>query len=98
METGFITAESPVQKDTSGGANLAALLGGIRTEGRTAVTASVEEFGKNTRVRLNFVDKRTRSGAYGQRAADEKPIEDPTIYNNAFEKISEAIFIRKAQK
>ncbi len=98
LETGFITAESPTREDKSGGAVFAAVFGGIRTEGKTAVTASIEEFGKDTRVRLNFVDKRARSGAYGQRAADEAPIEDPKVYNNAFEKIGEAIFIRKAQK
>jgi type IV pilus biogenesis protein CpaD/CtpE len=98
METGFITAESPTQQDRSGGAVFAALLGGVRTEGKTAVTASIEEFGKDTRVRLNFVDKRARSGSYGQRASDETPILDPKVYSNAFEKISESIFIRKAQK
>lgn len=99
METGFITAESPTIQDRSGSAMAAAFFAGVRTEGKTAVTASIEEFGKDTtRVRLNFVDKKQRSGAYGQRAADELPVEDPIIYNNAFEKISEAIFIRKAQK
>ncbi len=99
METGFITAESPTKQDKSGGAAFAAILGGVRTEGKTAVTASIEEFGKiSTRVRLNFVDKKQRSGAYGRRATDEAPIEDALIYNSAFEKISEAIFIRQAQK
>ena len=99
LETGFITAESPIVQDKSGAAMAAAIFGGVRTEGKTAVTASIEEFGKDsTRVRLNFVDKKQRSGAYGQRAADEIPVENPVLYNNAFEKISEAIFIRKAQK
>lgn len=99
LETGFITAESPTQRDTSGGAALAAFFGGVRTEGKTAVTASIEEFGKkSTRVRLNFVDKKLRSGAYGQRAADETPVEDPAVYERAFDKIGEAIFIRSAQK
>ena len=98
LETGFISADSPIQQDRSGGAAFALLLGGVRTEGKTSVTAAVEEFGKDSRVRLNFVDKRARSGSYGQRAADETAVEDPKIYNNAFEKIGEAIFIRKAQK
>lgn len=98
LETGFISAESPIKQDKSGAAAFAAIMGGVRTEGRTAVTASVEEFNKSTRVRLNFVDKKLRSGAYGQRAADEAPIEDPKIYENAFDKIGEAIFIRLGQK
>lgn len=98
LETGFISAESPIQQDSSGAAAFAAILGGIRSESKTAVTASVEEFNKTTRVRLNFVDKKTRSGAYGQRATDESSVEDPKIYANAFEKIGEAIFIRLGQK
>lgn len=98
LETGFISAESPTQTDKSAVAVFNSILGGIRSEGKTAVTASVEEFGKETRVRLNFVDKRVRSGVYGQRAADELPVEDSKVYNNAFEKIGEAIFIRRAQK
>ena len=98
IETGVITAQSPVRQDTSGAAVFAALAG-VRTEGRTYVTASIEEFGaKQSRVRLNLVDKRFRSGAYGQQATDETPIEDPKIYERAFDKIGEAIFIRKAQK
>jgi hypothetical protein len=99
LDTGVITAQSPTKQDTSGGAAFAAAFAGVRTEGRTYVTASVEDFNaKQTRVRLNFVDKRFRSSSYGQQATDEQPIHDVKIYSNAFEKISEAIFIRSAQK
>lgn len=99
MDTGVITAQSPTKQDTSGSAAFAAVLGGVRTEGRTYVTASVEDFNtKQTRVRLNFVDKRFRSSTRGQTATDENPIENPKFYENAFEKIGEAIFIRSAQK
>lgn len=99
LETGFITAESPTVKDKSGGAVFDALFGGIRTEVKTAVTASVEDLvPTSTKVRLNFVYKKARSGAYGQRASDDTPIQDPKAYETAFEKIGEAIFIRTAQK
>lgn len=99
LETGVITAQSPTKQDTSGGATMNAIFGGIRTEGRTYVTASVEDFNsKQTRVRLNFVDKVFRSARTGQQATDETPIQNPKIYENAFEKISEAIFIRTSQK
>lgn len=99
LETGVITAQSPTKQDTSGSAAFAAAFGGVRTEGRTYVTASVEDFNaKQTRVRLNFVDKRFRSARTGQQATDETPIHDSKIYANAFEKIGEAIFIRSAQK
>ncbi len=98
FETGFITAESPNRQVDSASARMALLFGGVRTEGKTAVTVSIEEFSPNkTRVRLNLVDRQIRSGAYGQRAADDTPIEDPKIYESAFDKIGEAIFIRQAQ-
>ena len=97
LDTGFITGESPVQQDSSGGAVFAAIFGGVRTEQRTAVTATVEGISdKLTRVRLNFVVRQKRSGAYGQTASDDKPVNDPKIYENAFNKIDEAIFIRKS--
>lgn len=99
LDTGFITAESPNQQDTSGRAVFAAIFGGVRTETKTAVTASIEQLKPNlTRVRLNFVNRQRRSGAYGQSASDDTPVEDPTVYQNAFDKIGEAIFIRSSQK
>jgi hypothetical protein len=98
LDTGFITAESPNKKVESGAAMMAMLFSGIRTEGKTAVTVSIEEISpKKTRVRLNLVDRQLRSGAYGQRASDDTPIEDPKVYESAFDKIGEAIFIRQAQ-
>jgi hypothetical protein len=98
LDTGFITAESPNKQVDSGAAMMALLFSGIRTEGKTAVTVSIEEISpKKTRVRLNLVDRQLRSGAYGQRAADDTPIEDPKVYESAFDKIGEAIFIRQAQ-
>lgn len=99
LETGLITAESPTQQDTSGSATFAAVMGGVRTEGKTVVTASVEEFGaKSTRVRLNFVNKQFRSARNGQTATDDRAVQDAKPYQTAFEKIGEAIFIRQAQK
>lgn len=98
LDTGFITAESPNKQVDTTAATFALLFGGVRTEGKTAVTVSIEEISpKKTRVRLNLVDRQTRSGAYGQRAADDTPIEDPKVYETAFDKIGEAIFIRQAQ-
>lgn len=99
LDTGFITAESPNQQDNSGGAVFATIFAGVRTEVKTAVTASIEELAPNAiRVRLNFVTRQRRSGAYGQNASDDSPVEDPTVYQNAFDKIGEAIFVRSSQK
>lgn len=95
LDTGFITAEGAVQNQTG----FWDAMGGVRREHKTAVTASVEEMKENsTRVRLNFVLRQKRSAQYGQQANDDQPIQDAKIYQNAFDKIDEAIFIRKGNK
>ncbi len=94
METGFITAESSVNNQTG----FFDAMAGVRRESRVAVTVTVEEMKKNsTRVRLNFVLRQKRSAQYGQQSNDDTPLLDPKTYENAFEKIGEAIFIRKGQ-
>jgi hypothetical protein len=99
FETGFITAVSPNKRVDSPAAQLALLFSNsIRTEGKTAVTVSIEEISSTkTRVRLNLVDRQVRTNAYGQKAGEDIPIEDPKTYESAFDKIGEAIFIRQAQ-
>ncbi len=98
LETGFISAESPLK----GADGLKAFLENIssmRSEGKTAVTAFVEEIGpKTTKVRLNFVQRDKTTREYGQQANREKPIMDPKIYESAFNKIGDAVFIRTSQK
>jgi hypothetical protein len=97
LETGFITADSPVKKDTSGGATFLAIFGGARSEGKSAVTASVEEItDKKSRVRLNFINRSMQSSSYGQNSTQDTPVLDPAVYQKAFDKIGEAIFIRTA--
>lgn len=98
LDTGFITAESPT-KGAKGSEAFLSFLAGIRVEGRTAVTAFIEELSpKSAKIRLNFVERKKSSGDYGQQANRDDPIQDPKIYQSAFEKISDAIFIRAAQK
>lgn len=98
LDTGFITAVSPNKQIDSPIAQFARLIGSMNMEGRTAVTVSIEEISpKKTRVRLNLVDSQTRAGQYGQKATDDTPIDDPKVYESAFDKIGEAIFIRQAQ-
>jgi len=46
-------------------------------------------------VRLSFVMAKVRSNLYGSAPQDEEPIYDPSVYKNAFEKIDQALFIRK---
>ena len=47
-----------------------------------------------TRVRLTFVMAKVKSSIYGAGAQDEEPIYDPVVYQDAFEKINQAVFIR----
>lgn len=89
LETGFITAKSPTQSGVQ-------LFVGY-TMKDTNATAFIEELrpGK-TKVRLNFVKSKETSSGYGAKQKQETPIEDSKVYNNAFVKIQEGIFIRTA--
>lgn len=90
-ETGFITAKSATKSDT----NFFQALGGYSSTQTTKATAFVEELRpKYTKVRLNFVQISKGSSAYGQQNQNDEPILDPKIYQNAFNKIDDAIFIR----
>lgn len=92
-ETGFITAMSPTQSRTDW------ILTGNTYNSQVKATAFVEELRPGlTRVRLNFVDAKQTSSVYGQSRTADKPILDPTLYSNAFERIQTALFVRQANK
>jgi hypothetical protein len=98
LETGFISAESPL-KGADGMQAFLENISNMRSEGKTAVTAFVEEIGgKTTKVRLNFVQRDKMLREQGQQANREKPILDPKVYESAFNKIGDAIFIRTSQR
>lgn len=88
FETGYVTAKSPTQNEVGFGKMIMK---------DTKASAFIEELrpGK-TKVRLSFVNTEEWSGSYGGKLVQDNPIEDPTVYNNAFTKIQEAIFIRSA--
>lgn len=90
LASGFLTAKSPTQ------AVIVLFSTGMKD---SKSTAFIEELpnGK-ARVRLTFVESNRASGMYGQSAESEKAILDPLVYQKAFEKIDEAIFVRKATK
>ena len=99
FETGFITAQSPA-KGTSGSVYFIGMLPipVSGSEQKTVVTVAVESVGpKKSRIRLNFVDKTRGGGMFGA-GENDTPILDPVIYQNAFDKISETVFIKTAQK
>jgi hypothetical protein len=89
LETGIITAQSPTR---SGFVPFVGM-----TQTNTRATAFVEERRPGfTSIRLNFVEVQKASGGYGQQSGRDKVIHDPAVYESAFEKISEAVFIRSA--
>lgn len=91
-ETGFITAKSASENS----ANFFEIMAAVSSNSHTKATAFVEELRPGTtKVRLNFVVSKSTSSSYGQQNTKDKAIVDPTVYQNAFEKIGEAVFIRQ---
>ena len=91
-DTGLITAESPTDNATGFWDAFA----GVIANQQTAVTAFIEKIGPITKVRLNFVVQKSSSSSYGQSSKQSTPILNAATYQNAFEQIESAIFIRSA--
>ena len=84
-DTGLIQAASPTKSIQLFGSHMS----------NTEATAFVEQFKPTTSsIRLNFVAVNESSSGYGMKSKSDKPIEDPEVYQNAFSKIQEAIFLR----
>jgi hypothetical protein len=91
--SGFITAASPNENKT----NFLEALGGVASSGNTVMTVFILQMpSKFTRIRLNFVNSRSISTSYGQSSRQDKPILDAAVYNNAWERIDEALFVMGA--
>ncbi|MGN2241879.1 hypothetical protein ACFWZU_00060 [Frateuria sp. GZRR33] len=91
-DTGFITAASPSSNKTGFWQAMA----GVTSSGQTKATAFVEDIRPGfVRVRLNFVNSMNNSGHYGQNQSLDTPILEPKAYQTAFEKIDDAVFVRK---
>ena len=84
VDTGIITAEGTTQTDYG------LILFGVNKNEQAVASAFVEEFGQETRVRLNFVI-RTRTGLA---VRDDRAVLDHEVYQNAFERIEQAVFVR----
>lgn len=95
LGTGFITAASPTQNKTG----FFEALGGVSSSGNTVMTAFVMQMPNGrTQVRLNFVNTKNSSSIYGQGSRNDKPILDPKVYQNAWDRIDEALFVMGALK
>ena len=89
INSGLITAESAANSNST----FAFFTGTTRVE-QTRATAFVERIGERSSVRLNFVRTEQSSSETGQTDRQDTPILDASIYQNAFERIENAIFIR----
>ncbi len=88
FETGVITAKSPTKQTYN------IFDGQVMTF--VKATAFVEEIAiGRTKVRVNFVDSRNTSSGYGMKGEHDLPIETTETYQDLFNKIQQAIFIRK---
>ncbi len=89
LETGFITAKSPTKQ------SFVPFVGQKMED--VKATAFVEAMGgKISKIRLNFVNSTQTSSGYGMKGENEKPIEDPKVYQETFTKIAKAIFVRES--
>ena len=91
IQTGLISAESAANSD----AVIKFWLGYTKVE-QTKATAFIEQIGGITKARLNFVESTQTSSGYGQNDRHDLPLLDAKLYENAFDKIENAIFIRSA--
>lgn len=91
IRTGLIAAESAAESDFT-----SKLLLDKTSVSQTKATAFVEQIGSRTRARLNFVEINRTSSSQGQTDRQDMPITDAKIYENAFDKIDNAIFVRSA--
>jgi hypothetical protein len=91
LPTGIITSQSATANDAA-----YSFWTGISKNTQTKATAYVETIGETTSVRLNFVISTNESFGYGQQRKNEVPVLDSQIYQNAFEKVENAIFVRSS--
>lgn len=89
--SGFINARSAADSDLA-----SRILLGVTRVSQTKATGFIETIGERTRVRVNFVDATETSSGWGQQDRAETPILEPQAYQNAFERIENAIFVRSA--
>ena len=91
MATGLITAESTADSNKA----LKFWLG-ITKVSQTKANAFIEEISGQTKVRINFVITNKKSFGYGQTDREDNQILTSEPYQNAFEKIENAVFIRSS--
>jgi hypothetical protein len=90
LATGLITGIG-----SSKGKMVYSLWSGFGKSKKTPIVSTyIEQMGPMTRVRLNFVMAKVKSSLYGSQPQDEEPILEAEVYQDAFNKIDQALFIR----
>jgi hypothetical protein len=93
-ETGLITGTASTGTKTT----WLPFVGFGKSKKTPVVSAFVEDLSPAvTKIRLNFVMTKVSANGFGG-GEDEEPILDPVIYQDAFEKIDQAIFIRQSTR
>ena len=90
LATGFITTEGLAV----GEIGILDWLLNTSQVSQTRATAFIEEVDDKTRVRLNFVETWRESRGDGQNTRRDRPILEAEVYENAFDRIENAIFVR----
>ena len=92
LATGIITGMG-----SSKGKMVYSLWSGFGKSKKTPIVSSyIEQIGPVTRVRLNFVMAKVKSSLYGSQPQDEEPVLEAEVYQDAFSKIDQALFIRQS--
>lgn len=91
-DTGLITGAASTNTKTT----WLPFVGFGRSKKTPVVSAFIEQMTPTvTRVRLNFVMTKVSANGFGG-GEDEEPILEPQVYQDAFEKIDQAIFVRQS--
>ena len=91
-DTGLITGTASTESKTT----WMPFVGFGKKKRTPVVSAYIEDRSATlSRIRLNFVMGRYNASQYGS-AQGERPITDPVVYKDAFEKIEKAIFVRQS--
>ncbi|WMS88417.1 hypothetical protein [Pleionea litopenaei] len=91
IETGLIKSMSATKNN-----GFLTFMTGATENTQTVANAFIEEIGGIVRVRLTFVTRTRSSSAYGAQDQSDHQILDAKPYQNAFERIENAMFIRSA--
>jgi len=89
ISTGFIQADGAADSNEA-----LKFWTGMTSTSQTKASGFVEQIGDATNARLSFIKSVESSTAYGADSREEEPILDSQIYQNAFERVENAIFVR----